>query len=74
MGDENEDGDTINNLITIGGYQDGQFYDNDPDSSTCQTYVSGDLYSSKTLINGYLDIEKDVLCKKKFICNRDIHN
>ena len=64
VGEENEDGDIINNLITIGGFQDEEIYDNDPASDTYQTYIKSDLYSSKTLINGFLDVEKDVLFKR----------
>ena len=64
VGEEDAEGDQINNLITVGGYQDGDIYDNDPNSDTYQTYITSDLYSSKTLINGYLDVEKDVLLKR----------
>ena len=64
VGEKNHDGDIINNLITIGGYQDKQIYDDDPDSDTYQTYITSDLYSSKTVINGFFDLEKDALFKR----------
>ena len=53
-----DDGDSINNLITIGSFEDGITYGPDFEE------IMGDKYSSKTLINGYLDVEKDVYLKR----------